>query len=106
MIRFRNLLLPALGSLMTAVGLGAATAIVWPTLTTPTTRESAPDADGFIPRWMILEPIPSSGLTDGNVQAEVKKEYFSSQLSVSPRDGDKVMVNDTCFGCLSPLGRR
>ena len=34
------------------------------TLTTPATPSKALDADGFIPRWIILEPIPASGLTD------------------------------------------
>ncbi len=62
------------------------------TLTMPTTREKAPDADGFIQRWLVLEPIAASGLTDSAVQAVVKKEYFSDQFTVIPRDGDKVNV--------------
>jgi hypothetical protein len=42
---------------------------------------------------MVLEPIPASGLTDGAVRAAVGKEYFPDQLTVVPRDGDKVSVN-------------
>jgi len=64
------------------------------TLTAPTTPEKAPDAGGFIPRWLLLEPISSSGLTDGAVQAAVKKEYFPNQFTVIPHDGDKVTVGD------------
>jgi hypothetical protein len=65
------------------------------TLTPPTTPERAPDAAGFIPRWLLLEPIPSVGLTDSAVQAAVKKEYFANQFTVIPHDGDKVTVGDT-----------
>jgi hypothetical protein len=62
------------------------------TLTPPASPEIAPGADGFIPRWLLLEPIESNGLTDSAVQAAVKKEYFPNQLTVVPRDGDKVTV--------------
>ena len=44
------------------------------TLTAPTTPSKTPDAQGFIPRSIILEPIPANGLTDTVVQAAVKKE--------------------------------
>ena len=54
----------------------------------------SPDAAGFIPRWIILEPIPANGLTDAVVQAAVKKEYFPDQFTVIPKDGDKVTVAD------------
>ena len=64
------------------------------TLTAPGTPSKTPDAEGFIPRWMILEPIPAPGLTDAVVQAAVKKEYFPDQFTVIPKDGDKVTVGD------------
>lgn len=65
-----------------------------PSLTRPSTSEKAPDAEGFIPRWLILDPIPSNtGLTDNAVKEAVKKEYFPNQFNVVPRDGDKVTVN-------------
>ena len=55
--------------------------------------EKIPDADGFIQRWLLLEPIRSNtGLTDNAVKEVVRKEYFPNQLSVFPRDGDKVSV--------------
>ncbi len=63
-----------------------------PSLTKPSTPQKAPDPDGFIQRWLLLEPITASGLTDSAAQAIVKKEYFPNQLTVIPRDGDKVTV--------------
>ena len=62
----------------------------WPTLQRPASAESAPDADGFIRRWLILEPLPAMGLTDGAVQSSVKKEHFPDPFTVLPKDGDKV----------------
>jgi hypothetical protein len=51
----------------------------------------APDADGFLRRWLLLEPIPTTGqLTESAVQAAVKTEYFPNQFTVVPRDGDRV----------------
>jgi hypothetical protein len=63
------------------------------TLARPTTPSKTPDLMGFIQRWMVLEPIPATGLTDNAVRATVGKEYFPDQLTVVPRDGDKVSVN-------------
>ena len=65
-----------------------------PTLTRPASPTKAPDADGFIQRWVLLEPIGVNGLTDSAVQAAVKKEYFPNQFTVVPHDGDKVTVGD------------
>jgi hypothetical protein len=60
-------------------------------LVPPASPTKAPDAEGFLQRWLLLEPIAvSPQLTDGAVQATVKKEYFPNQLTVIPRDGDKV----------------
>jgi len=73
----------------------AADQVPAPTLMTPSSPQSAPDADGFIRRWLILEPIPAAGLTDAAVQAAVKKEYFPGQFAEIPRDGDTVTVGGT-----------
>lgn len=64
-------------------------------LTAPTSPQKLPTADGFIQRWLILDPIPATGLTQNTVQSEVKKKYFPDQFSVLPHDGDKVTVNGT-----------
>ncbi len=62
------------------------------TLTRPATPAKAPDDEGFIRRWLVLEPIGANGLTDSAVQAAVRKEYFPNQFTVIPHDGDKVNV--------------
>lgn len=77
-----------------AVSTTAAAQTAAPTLSRPTTPESAPAADGFIQRWLLLEPIGADGLTDSAVQAAVKKVYFPDQLTVVPHDGDTVTVGD------------
>jgi hypothetical protein len=72
----------------------AADQVPAPTLIAPASPQTAPDADGFIRRWLILEPIPVTGLSDSAVQATVKKEYFPGQFTEIPRDADKVLVGD------------
>ncbi len=64
-------------------------------VTTPTAK---PDSEGFIRRWMLLEPIskPNSSnrvFTDSYTRETLSKEYFPGQLTVLPQDGDKVKVN-------------
>src|SRR4029453_1160216 len=64
-----------------------------PSLTPPTSPSKAPGTEGFIQRWLILEPIPTKGqLTDSAVQTAVKTDFFPNQLTVMPRRGDKVTV--------------
>jgi hypothetical protein len=64
-----------------------------PTLTRPDSPVSRPDDDGFIRRWLVLEPIPVDGrLNDSAVQATVDADYFPDQLTVIPDDGDTVTV--------------
>src|SRR3954447_10493835 len=82
------------GLAVLGIAAGEAAQAFGTTLTAPATAERAADADGFIRRWLLLEPIPASGLTDGVVRATVMKEYFPNQLTVVPHDGDKVMAGD------------
>ena len=63
------------------------------TLVKPVDPEKATNVDGFIQRWLLLEPIPANGLTDNVVQALVKKQHFPNQFTVVPKDGEKVMVS-------------
>jgi len=84
------------GSVLLAItAFGAPPQVSWPTLTKPASPEKAPDADGFIQRWLLLEPIPVNGLTESAVQAAVKKEYFPAQFTVIPHDGDKVTAGNS-----------
>jgi hypothetical protein len=77
------------------VGLGAQGVPIVPTIVHSTTATKPPGADGFLQRWLILEPIPVPGqLTDSAVLTTVSRDYFSGQLTVIPRDGDVVTVDD------------
>ena len=85
------LTVPALLAVSVAAGLAGAAPERF--LTRPDTAEKPPNADGFLQRWLLLEPIRVDGqLTDSAVQAAVKKEYFPDQLTVIAHDGDQVKV--------------
>jgi hypothetical protein len=61
-------------------------------VTTPTAQ---PDNEGFIRRWMLLEPInkPNSGntvFTDSYLREHFNREYFKGQQTILPKDGQKV----------------
>ncbi len=73
----------------------AAPAGLAPYFTPATVAPVAPDADGFIQRWLLLEPINkpnrgNAGFVDSYVRRELTREYFPGQFTVLPRDGDKV----------------
>ena len=58
-----------------------------------------PDNDGFIRRWLLLEPInkpnrSNTVFTDSYIRKAFTTEYFSSQFNGVPKDGDKVRVGD------------
>lgn len=96
-----NTRMPALvilaGSALLALAAAAGCAARGP-VSSPTYTVSAGKplhADGFIQRWLILEPIGATGLTDSAVQATVKREYFPNQFAVIPHDGDQVTVGGT-----------
>ena len=64
-----------------------------PKLGVKNSTRTVPNADGFIQRWLILEPITANGDTQNAVQAIVKTEHFPNELTIMPKDGDKVTVN-------------
>jgi len=66
-----------------------------PSLAPPDLAEKTPGTNGFIQRWLILEPIAANGLTDSAVQKAVQSEYFASQFTTIPRDGETVSVGGT-----------
>ncbi len=69
-----------------------------PVLKLATTATAKPGADGFLSRWLLLEPIPGDGLVvESAIRAAAKKEYFPNQYSVLPRAGDKVTVGGTDY---------
>jgi hypothetical protein len=68
-----------------------------PYFTPATASPKAPDADGFLQRWLLLEPInkpngANTVFTDSYVRNAFNTEYFPNQFTVVPHDGDKVTV--------------
>lgn len=65
---------------------------------TPATNSvKTPDADGFIQRWLLLEPIQktirtNTLFTDSYMRQTLDTIYFPNQLSMLPENGEKVMV--------------
>ena len=60
-----------------------------------TTPSAQPDDEGFIRRWMLLEPIdkPNSGntvFTDSYLREHFNREYFKGQQTIVPKSGQKV----------------
>lgn len=56
-----------------------------------------PDADGFIQRWLLLEPISKPNrtntvFTDSYIRKAFDTLYFPNQFTLLPKDGDKVNV--------------
>jgi hypothetical protein len=55
----------------------------------------APDADGFLQRWLLLEPIvkpnrTNTGFTGTYVREALTTQYFPGQFGAVPRDGQVV----------------
>ncbi len=70
-----------------------------PYFTPGTTTKMTPDNDGFIRRWLLLEPInkpnrTNTVFTDSYIREAFTTEYFPNQFSVLPKDGDKVTVGE------------
>ena len=63
---------------------------------TPVTgKKATPDADGFIRRWTLLEPISKPNrsntvFTDSYLRKTFDTLYFDNQFTVLPKNGDKV----------------
>ena len=70
-----------------------------PYFTRATKSKKTPDADGFIQRWLLLEPISKPNprnnvFTDSYVRTAFTTEYFPDQFTVLPKDGEKVNVGE------------
>jgi len=68
-----------------------------PYFTPATSAPKAPDADGFLQRWLLLEPIvkpnrSNTAFTGTYVRKAFQTEYFPNQFTVLPHNGDKVTV--------------
>jgi hypothetical protein len=67
--------------------------------TPTTTKKMAPDAEGFIRRWLLLEPInkpnrSNTVFTDSYIRKAFDTLYFANQFTMLPKDGDKVKVGE------------
>src|SRR4030095_7826743 len=65
--------------------------------TPATTSKKTPDAEGFIQRWLLLEPInkpnrSNTVFTDSYIRKAFDTLYFPNQFTVLPKDGEKVKV--------------
>lgn len=66
--------------------------------TRATATPAKPDEEGFIRRWLLLEPIdkPNSGntvFTDSYLREHFNMPYFKGQQTIVPKDGQKVKVS-------------
>lgn len=69
-----------------------------PYFTPATVLKKTPDAEGFIQRWLLLEPInkpnrSNAVFTDSYLRAAFTTGYFPNQLTVIPKNGEKVKVD-------------
>ena len=72
---------------------------ITPYFTTASSSVKTPDAEGFIQRWLLLEPInkpirSNTLFTDSYIRAAFDTLYFPNQFTVLPKDGDQVKVGD------------
>jgi hypothetical protein len=66
-----------------------------PSLARPTSPAKPADPEGFIQRWLLLEPIRVPGqLTESAVRTAVEKD-FPVQATPLPHDSDKLKVGDS-----------
>jgi hypothetical protein len=70
-----------------------------PYFTPATASPKAPDSDGFLQRWLLLEPInkpnrSNTPFVGTYVRNAFNAEYFLNQFTVIPHDGDKVKVGN------------
>jgi len=64
-----------------------------------TTSKKTPNAEGFIQRWLLLEPInkpnrSNTVFTDSYIRKAFDTLYFPNQFTIIPKDGEKVKVGE------------
>lgn len=68
-----------------------------PYFSAATAKAMTPDEQGFIRRWLLLEPIDKPNrsntvFTDSYIRKAFTTEYFPGQFTLMPKHGDKVKV--------------
>ena len=66
----------------------------------PVTQVSTPDDQGFIRRWMLLEPVgkpnrSNTPFVDSYLRENLTQEYFKDQATIMPKAGQKVTATFT-----------
>lgn len=64
------------------------------------TKVSTPDDQGFIRRWMLLEPVgkpnrSNTPFVDSYLRENLTQEYFKDQMTIMPKAGQKVTASFT-----------
>src|SRR3569833_1869278 len=72
---------------------------ITPFFTPATTSKKGPGSDGFIQRWVLLEPVNKAirtnlVFTNNYLKAQFDTAYFPNQFTVIPKDRDKVKVGE------------
>ncbi|MGB7968999.1 MAG: hypothetical protein WCF28_05435 [Methanobacterium sp.] len=70
-----------------------------PYFTPATAKKKTPDSEGFIQRWLLLEPISKPNrsntvFTDSYLRTAFANEYFPNQFNILPKDGEKVKAGE------------
>jgi len=70
-----------------------------PYFTPATKSKKAPDAEGFIQRWLLLEPInkpnrTNTVFTDSYLRKAFDTLYFPDQFTLLPKNSEKVKVGE------------
>jgi hypothetical protein len=78
---------------------GDTTRTIAPYFIKATTKKKTPDPEGFIQRWLLLDPISKPNrsntvFTDSYIRKAFDTLYFASQFTGLPKDGEKVKVGD------------
>ena len=101
----RRFLSMAAAMLMAMMGTSAMAQHEGPVLTdyfteVSATQVSTPDDQGFIRRWMLLEPVgkpnrSNTPFVDSYLREHLNQEYFKDQKTIMPKNGQKVNVTYT-----------
>ncbi|CAN5291391.1 hypothetical protein BH09BAC6_BH09BAC6_05510 [soil metagenome] len=72
---------------------------ITPFFTPATTSKKIPDFEGFIQRWLLLEPINKSirsnlVFTTSYLKTQFDTAYFPNQFTVIPKDRDQIKVGE------------
>ena len=114
-IKQRTLSLAVISVILTGLGLQAQPVTSGRQMDDPTKRDTVrsiapyfapatkskktPDPEGFIQRWLLLEPInkpnrSNTVFTDSYIRTAFSTEYFPDQFTLLPKNGEKVKVGE------------